>query len=396
MHPNDVVFVAAKRTPFGTFGGSLKSLSATDLGVHAANAAFKQCGLDPALVDEVIFGNVMQTAADAIYLARHIGLKTNVPQEKPALVVNRLCGSGFEAIIQAANKIKLGEAHCVLAGGSESMSQAPHVIRGARWGLPLGKAPMEDSLWESLTDTYTGLPMALTAENLAEQYDITQDAVDNFSVQSQRYYAKALHESRYQAEICSVTIPHKKGDKVVSMDEHPRPQTTKEGLSKLPSVFKRDGVIHAGAASGICDGAAALIMCSYEFSKSHNLQVLGKYTESTTVGCDPSIMGIGPAPAIERLMGKTGMNLEEVGLVEINEAFAPQVIAVARNLGLDAEKINLEGGAIAMGHPLAASGARIITHLLYALRQRGKQWGLGSACIGGGQGTAVLVESVEN
>lgn len=396
MHPSDVVFVAAKRTPFGSFGGALKSLSATELGLHAANAALKQSGIDANLVDEVIFGNVLQTSADAIYLARHIGLQAGIPDDKPALVVNRLCGSGFEAIIQGAHKIQLGHAQCVLVGGAESMSQAPHVIRGARWGLQLGQAPMADSLWESLMDSHTKLPMGITAENLARQYDITQDAVDNFSVQSQRYYAKALHEGRYQAELAPITIPHKKGDSVVESDEHPRPQTTKEGLCKLPSVFQKDGVIHAGAASGICDGASALLMCSRGFAKTHKLQILGRFAENATVGCDPTIMGIGPAPATRQLLSKTNMELSQMGLIEINEAFAPQVIAVVRELGLDQEKINLEGGAIAIGHPLAASGARIVTHLLYALRQRGEQWGLGTACIGGGQGTAVLIESVEN
>lgn len=391
----EIVFVAAKRTPFGTFGGSLKKMTATELGVHASKAALTQCTLFPNDIDQIIFGNVLQTSKDAIYLARHIGLHCEVPHEKPALVVNRLCGSGFEAIILGAQQLKLGEADCVLVGGSESMSQAPHVVRGARWGIPLGQSKLEDSLWESLTDSYTKMSMAITAENLAQKYHISQHEVDHYSLLSQQRYAQAKLEERFAAEMAPITLKSRKESLLLENDEHPRPQTTLEGLAKLPKVFKKDGVIHAGAASGICDGAAALIMCTKSFAESKNLKPIGKFVNYATVGCNPEFMGIGPSPAITALLSKTQKKTQEIDIFEINEAFAPQVLAVIKELGLDTERVNLDGGAIALGHPLAASGARIVAHLLYALRQRGVRQAIGSACIGGGQGTAVMIESID-
>jgi acetyl-CoA acyltransferase 2 len=395
----DIVFLAAKRTPFGTFGGALKNHSATDLGVIAARAALVQSGVAPGDVDQVVFGNVAQTSADAIYLARHIGLRCELPQKVPALTLNRLCGSGFQAIVSGAEQILLGDAQCVLVGGTESMSQAPFAVRDARWGITLGKAPaMEDTLWSSLTDSFTGMPMALTAEKLAETHKISQDDVDNYSARSQRLHAEAQKAGHFADELTPVEIKGKKDSTLFAADEHGRPDTTAESLKKLPKIFKKDGVIHAGAASGICDGAAALVIATRAFAEKRGLKPIARLVDWGIAGCDPTVMGIGPVPAIRNALAHAGMTLGEADLVEINEAFAPQVLACAKDLELDAlgaqSKLNVDGGAIALGHPLGASGARITTHLLYALKQRNKKVGVGSACIGGGQGIAVIVESM--
>ena len=393
--PTELVFLAAKRTPFGTYGGALKDVSATDLAVHAGKAAIKQAGVKPEEIDNVVFGNVVQTSSDAIYLARHVGLKAGLPQHVPALTVNRLCGSGFQAIVDAALEMLAGHSECALVGGSENMSQAPHVARGLRFGVALGKAPkLEDSLWEALTDSYTGLPMAMTAENLATRYNISQREVDEYVVQSQKRFAAAQEGGRLAEEIAPMELPGKKGTTVqFGRDEHNRPETTVESLGRLPKIFKKDGVIHAGAASGICDGAGALILATRAFADKRGLKPIGKLTGWGISGCDPSIMGIGPAPAIRRAFERHQTSLKDFDLVEVNEAFAPQYLAVEKDLGLDREKSNVDGGAIAVGHPLAASGARITAHLLYELRRRGGKRGIGSACIGGGQGIALLVES---
>ena len=391
----ELVFLAAKRTAFGTFNGALKDQSATDLGVVASKAALAQAAVNPEDVDHVIFGNVIQSSVDAIYLARHIGLKAGIPMRVGALTVNRLCGSGFQAVINGAEQIMTNQAQCVLVGGTESMSQAPFVVRGARSGLPFGKpTQLEDTLWSALTDTYTGLPMAITAENLAEQYKITQGEVDDFSVLSQKRAAAAMEAGRFNEEITPVEMQTKKGVTVFAKDEHPRADSTVEGFKKLPKVFKKDGVIHAGAASGICDGAAALVLASADFARKRGLKPIARLTGWGISGCDPKIMGIGPAPAIRSAMERTSSTLSDIDLVEVNEAFAPQYLAVEKELGLSREKTNVDGGAIALGHPLGASGARITAHLIYALKQRQGRYGIGSACIGGGQGIAVIVESV--
>lgn len=390
----EIVFLSAKRTAFGGFGGSLKDLSATDLGVEASRAAITQANVKPEQIDHVIFGNVMQTSADAIYLPRHIGLRCEIPQEVPALAVNRLCGSGFQAVISGAEQLALGDAQCVLVGGTESMSQAPHIVRGARWGIPLGKGGLEDSLWTALTDSYTGMPMAITGENLAEQYNISQEEVDTYSVRSQVRHGKAQESGAYDQEIAAIEIKRKKKTLTVAQDEHGRPDTTVEGLAKLPKVFKKDGVIHAGAASGICDGAAAMVMATRAFADANGLKPIGRLVNWGVSGCDPTIMGIGPVPAIEKCLSRSETTLDQMDLIEVNEAFAPQVLAVQKALNIPEEKFNVDGGAIAVGHPLGASGARITAHLLYALQQRKLKVGLGSACIGGGQGIAVLVESL--
>lgn len=394
---DDIVFLSAKRTAFGTFGGALKSHSATDLGVIAARAALMAAGVKASDVDSVVFGNVAQTSADAIYLARHIGLRCELPHGVPAVTVNRLCGSGFEAIIQGAQQLMLGEASVVLVGGTESMTQAPFAVRDIRFGTTLGKAPaMEDTLWSSLTDTFTGMPMGMTAEKLAETHQISQEDVDAFSARSQRLTKEAQDKGAFDAELCAVEVKQKKDVVSFIKDEHNRPETTVESLKKLPKVFKKDGVIHAGAASGICDGAAALVMTTASQAKKLGLTPIARLAGWGLAGCDPTVMGIGPVPAIKNMLSKIGITLDDVDLIEINEAFAPQVLACAKDLGIDAlsdkSKLNVDGGAIAIGHPLAASGARITTHLIHALGARKGTFGVGSACIGGGQGAAVLVE----
>jgi acetyl-CoA acyltransferase 2 len=390
----EIYFLSGKRTPFGTYGGSLKDLSATDLAVESAKAALAQAGVSPEQVEHVVYGNVVQTSADAIYLPRHVGLRTGVPVPVPALGVNRLCGSGFQAFITAAEQMVTGQADVVLAGGTESMSQAPHVIRGARFGIPLGKGGMEDMLWSALTDSYTGQAMALTAEQLAVDYGISQDAVDEYAVLTQKRFAAAQESGRFGSEIAPVTLKGKKGDTVVSRDEHNRPDTTVESLRKLPKVFKKDGVVHAGAASGICDGAGSMVMATRSFVEKQGLKPMGRLINWGISGCDPKVMGIGPAPAIRRLLERAQIKLSDVELFEVNEAFAPQYLAVEKDLGLPRDATNVNGGAIAVGHPLGASGARITMTLIYELKRRGARYGIGSACIGGGQGIAVLVEAL--
>ncbi len=390
-----IVIVAAKRTAFGTLNGQLKGASANDLAAFASKAALAQAGIDKAQIGHVIIGNVLQSSADAIYCARHVGLKAGLPIEVPALTVNRLCGSGFQAVINGAEQILLGETEAVLVGGTENMSQAPHVLRGAREGFAFGKAPaLEDSLWSALTDSYTNTPMAVTAENLATQYGISRAECDQYALQSQQRWAAANEKGIFKDEIAPYEIVTKKGTTVFAVDEHPRPQSTLETLGKLPPVFKKDGVVSAGNASGICDGAACLVLTSEDFAKRSGLKPLARITSWGVAGVDPSIMGIGPAPAIRSALSRAKLTLADMDIVEVNEAFAPQYLAVEKELGLDRNTTNLNGGAIALGHPLGASGARITTHLVYELARRNGRYAVGSACIGGGQGLAVVLERI--
>lgn len=392
----DVVFLSGKRTGFGTFGGSLKDLSAIDLGVVSARAALEAAGVEPAQVDHAFYGNAIQTSSDAHYLARHIALKAGLPQERPALTVNRLCGSGFEAIIQGAKEILLGEAEVCLVGGAESMSQAAHILRGARWGgMRLGPAGgfFEDQLWAALDDPNCGLSMAQTAEELAGRYTITREEVDRVAVESQRRADAAWAEGRFAAEIAPVVLKTRKGETEYAADEHIRADTTMEALAKLRPYFKQDGLVTAGNASGIGDGAASAVLASGAWAERNGVRPLGRLVAWATVGVDPRVMGIGPAPAARKALERAGLGLADMDLVEVNEAFAPQYKAVEKELGLDPAKTNVNGGAIALTHPLAASGARITIHLLHELRRRGARHGLGSACIGGGQGVAVVVEA---
>lgn len=397
-HDTDVVFLSAGRTGFGTFGGALREFSATDLGVFAAEGAIDRAGIPKEEIGHIIFGNALQTSADAIYLARHVGLRAGLPERTPALTINRLCGSGFQAIVNGAMEILLGEAEVALCGGTESMSQAPHVVRGARWGDqrlgPAGKF-YEDLLWEALNDTFAGCSMAMTAENLAERYDISREQVDEVALRSQRLAREAWEEGRFEREIVPIRIKTRKGEETFARDEHMRPDTTAEALAKLRPYFREGGTVTAGNASGIGDGAAAMVISSAQWAERNGVQPLGRLASWAVAGVEPRYMGIGPAPASRKALEKAEQSLDDMDLIEINEAFASQYCAVEQELGLDRERTNLSGGAIAISHPLGASGARITVHLLHELRRRGKRFGLGSACIGGGQGIAVVVEAFE-
>jgi acetyl-CoA C-acetyltransferase len=387
-----VFVVEGARTAFGAFGGAFKDTSAIELGTGAAKGALDRSGIRPDKVDQVIFGNVIQTSPDAIYMARHVGLKAGVPQEVPALTVNRLCGSGLQAMVSGAQAMLLGEANVVLAGGSENMSQAPYVVRGARWGLRMGSTEFQDYLWQALTDPYCGCDMANTAENLAEEYGISRQDADEYALRSQQA-TRAAHDNCYfSEEIVPVEVTTKKGMVEVIRDEHMRPETTLEMLAKLPSTFRENGVVTAGNASGIVDGAAAVVLATSDAVGEK--QPIGRIVSWGVVGVDPSIMGIGPARAIPAALEKAGLSLEDLDLIEINEAFAAQYLAVERELELDRNKVNVNGGAIAIGHPLGASGARLGLSLLYELRRRGGRYGVASACIGGGQGIAVVFEAL--
>jgi acetyl-CoA acyltransferase 2 len=389
-----IYIVAAKRTPFGTFGGALKDLSATDLAVVAAKAALGAGNVSPELIDAVCVGNVSQTSADALYMARHVGLRSGVPIPAPALTVNRLCGSGFQSIVNGAQDILLGDAEVVLVGGTENMSQAPHAVRGIRWGTRFGQdGKLEDTLWSSLFDPFAGCAMAITAENLAEKYKITREDCDTYGLRSQQTWAAAQDGGRFAAELAPVEVKGRKGVTQFSVDEHARRDASLESMAKLPTAFKKDGVVTAGNASGICDGAAALILASEEAVKKHGLKPIARLVQWHVAGVDPTIMGIGPVPAIRGALARAGLELGDLDLVEINEAFAAQYIACERELGLDRDKTNVDGGAIALGHPLGASGSRITTHLVHELARRGGRYAVGSACIGGGQGIAVVLEN---
>jgi acetyl-CoA acyltransferase 2 len=387
--------VAAKRIAFGAFGGSLKNVRATEMGAHASRAALAQSGLEPAEIDQVIFGNVAQTSSDDPYCARHVGLRAGLPIETPALTVNRLCGSGFQAVVSAAQEIRTGDADACLVGGTESMSLAPHVLRGARWGYPFGKAPpLEDLLWSCLTDEYAGCAMGITAENVAEKYGLTRAACDEYALLSQRRWADADRDGRFREEIAPMELAAKKGKVIFERDEAPRPDTSAEALAKLAPVFKKDGTVTAGNASGISDGAAALVVTSRELAERRKLTPLARLVSWGFVGVEPTLMGMGPVPAMEKALGRAGLTMRDMSLVEVNEAFAPQYLGVEKVAELPRDRTNVDGGAIALGHPLAASGARILGHLTYELRRRKARYGIGAACIGGGQGIAVIVETL--
>jgi acetyl-CoA acetyltransferase family protein len=393
---NDVVFLSAVRTPFGTFGGTLKDVTVSDLTTVAAKAAIERAGIAPGEIDSTILGNVLYTTADSAYFARHVSLQAGCSQDSSALTLNRLCGSGFQSIVSGAHEILLGDSSACLVGGADSMSQAPHVAR-VRWGIPLGKTPqLEDVLWAALTDSYVNLPMAETAENLADQYKLDRSSVDEFALRSQHLARDAWAAGAFKDEIVPVPVknPKTKQIEMFEKDEHMRPDSTIEGLAKLKPVFRENGVVTAGNASGIGDGAGALVISSEKFASDRGLKPIGRLVSWGIAGVDPRIMGIGPVPASKKALAKAGMSLDDMDIIEINEAFAPQACAVERELRIPREKLNRQGGAIALSHPLAASGARITAHLLHTLRAEGKRYGLGSACIGGGQGIALIVEAI--
>ena len=389
----EILILGGARTPMGEYGGELRDLSAIELGAIAARAALERSGVAPERIDHTVVGNALQTSGDAIYGARHVALKAGVPIESPALTVNRLCGSGIQAIVSGAQMIRLGEAGTVLAGGMESMSQAPHVIRGARWGFRLGEGKLEDSLMVALLDTHCGLYMAQTAENLVRQHNITRDAQDEFALQSQQRAVAAWEAGRLAEEVVPVEIKTRKGVTRFDRDDHMRPETTLEGLAKLKPAFSKDGFVTAGNASGIVDGAACLVIAGAETARNLEATPLGRVVSWGIAGVPPDVMGIGPVPASQKALAAAGLTLADIDLVEVNEAFAGQYLAVEKALGLDRERTNVNGGAIALGHPLGASGTRLVLTVLLELRRRGKKYGLATACIGGGQGIAMIVEA---
>jgi acetyl-CoA acetyltransferase family protein len=397
LKPGDIAIVSGARTPFGRYCGKLKDFTAQELGAIAAKGAIERAGLKADLFDHVVFGNAQQTSGDALYGARHVGLRAGLPIETPALTVNRLCGSGMQAIVSGAQMIQLGEASRVLAGGMEAMSQAPFSIRG-RDGFSLAPGgKLEDSLMVALLDSYCGSYMANTAELYGSQHGVTREMQDEFALRSQKCADDAYKAGRIQDELVPVPLKNSKGESTgesLTEDDHRRPQTTMEGLAKLKTAFGKNGTVTAGNASGIVDGAAAVVLMTLDEVRKRNMEPLGRIVSWGTAGVDPKIMGSGPVPATKAALQKAGMTLDHIDLIEVNEAFAAQYLAVEKELGLDREKVNVNGGAIALGHPLGATGTRLVITLLYELRRRKKKYGLATACIGGGQGIAMVVENL--
>ena len=391
---NEIFILGGARTPMADYTGKLKDFSAIELGAIAARAAMARTGVTPELVEHVVFGNVLQTSADAVYGARHVGLKAGLPIEVPALTVNRLCGSGIQAAINGGQLIQLGEADVVLTGGMESMSQAPHVIRGLRSGLRLGQGALEDTLWSALLDTHCGCTMAVTAENCATKYNVSRQEQDAYAIRSQQLADAAWKAGRLNEEVVPVEIKSRKGVELFAQDDHMRPESTMEGLAKLPAAFSKNGCVTAGNASGIVDGGAAVMLASGAGVKKHGLTPLARLTHWAYVGVEPTLMGMGPAPATRKVLDRAGLSLKDIDLIEVNEAFAAQYLAVEKELGLDRDRVNVNGGAIALGHPLGMTGTRLLLTLTLELRRRGLKRGLATACIGGGQGIAAIVETV--
>ena len=388
----EVFILGGKRTPMTEYVGALNDVSAIDLGAIAARGAFEATGVKPDEIDHAIVGNALQTSGDAIYGARHVALKAGVPFDRPALTVNRLCGSGIQSIVSGAQMIQLNEARTCLVGGMESMSQAPHVIRGARSGFALGQGKLEDSLMVALLDTYCNTPMAGTAENLARKFEISREQQDKYALRSQQEAKRAMDAGYLAQEVVPVEVKTRKGSVLVEHDDHLRPETTLEGLAKLKPAFAKDGFVTAGNASGIVDGAAALVIADEEFVKQRDLTPMGRIVSWAYAGVEPELMGIGPVPATRLALQKAGLTINDLDLVEVNEAFAAQYLAVERELGLDRSRTNINGGAIALGHPLGATGTRLVLTLLHELHRRSGRYGLATACIGGGQGIAMIVE----
>ncbi len=391
----DIYIIDGARTASGTFMGSFSDVSAVDLGVVATKGALERSKVDPNLIDQVVIGNVIQSSKDAGYLARHVALKAGLPIDAPALTVNRLCGSGMQAIVSVAQFLLLGDGNIGLAGGTENMTQAPYVLRGARAGFKYGTFPqLEDTLWDSLYDTYIDCGMAITAENLAEKYGLTRQQIDEYALRSQTAARAAQKAGRLAEEIVPVTIKDRKGNPIeVTQDEGIR-DITIESLTKLPARFKKGGVVTPGNASGINDAAASVVVATGDAVKQHNLKPIARLVSWSVAGVPPEIMGFGPVPAIRQALKKADLKLEDMSRVEVNEAFSAQYLAVEKELGLDRNKTNVNGGAISIGHPLGASGTRVVLTLAYELRRNNFRYGVASLCIGGGQGIAAVIENV--
>jgi acetyl-CoA acetyltransferase family protein len=391
--PQEVVILGGARTPMAEYVGAFKDVSALELGAHATRAALERARVPGAWIDHVVMGNALQTSGDAIYGARHVGLKAGLPVEVPALTVNRLCGSGLQSLVSAAHMIRLGESRLAVAGGMENMTQAPHVIRGARSGFRLGEGKLEDSLMVALLDTHCGLYMAQTSDNLARRHGITREAMDEYALRSQKAAGSAQERGVFGEEIAPVEVKERGRVVRVEKDDHPRPDTTLEALAALNPAFGKDGLVTAGNASGIVDGAAALVVAEAEEARRRGLPPLARLVSWGVAGVPPEIMGIGPVPAARKALEAAGLAVRDLDLVEVNEAFAGQYLAVEKELGLDRDRTNVNGGAIALGHPLGATGTRLLLTLALELRRRKARYGLASACIGGGQGIAVVIEN---
>ena len=387
---NEVLILGGARTPFGSFGGSLKDIDSTQLGVIASKEALKRSNVEAKEIDLTVVGNVIHSSGNSPYISRHIALKSDIPVSSPALTVNRLCGSGLQAVVSVGQSLRLNEGDAGLAVGSENMSMAPFTLREGRFGM---KQPdLDDTLWSTLSDEYIGVSMGITAENLSVQYGISREEQDQFALESQLRAANARRNGRLAEEIVPVEIQTRKGILTVDQDEHIRDGSTIEGLSKLRASFKKDGTVTAGNSSGINDGAGAIVLASETFVKKRNTMPIARVVSWGVAGVDPNIMGIGPVPAIQIALKRANMTIHDIDLFEINEAFAAQFLAVEKELGLDRSITNVNGGAIALGHPVGASGTRILYSLLLELKRRNQKYGVASLCIGGGQGIAVVVE----
>lgn len=394
MKGQEAFLVAGARTPFGKHLGSFLTVNATELGIIAAKGAIQKAGIAASDIQHSLFGNVITSHSQQIYTARHIALRAGVPKEVPALTLNRLCGSGAEAIVQATYLIRLGEADLVLAGGTENMSQIPHILWDGRVPHKYGDLTVKDYLWDSLLDSECGMQMAMTAEKLAEMYGITREMCDEYAYLTQMRYKAAKEKGIFAEEIVPVEVKEGKKTRLVTEDEHPRPETTLEGLRSLKPYFKEGGTVTAGSASGIVDGAAAVVVASERAVKERGLKPLARIVSWGHAGVDPSIMGIGPAPATRNALKKAGLTLDQIDVIEVNEAFVAQYLSVEKELGLDRNKTNVNGGATAIGHPLAATGTRLCLTAALECRRRNAKLSLATMCIGGGQGITVILENV--
>jgi acetyl-CoA C-acetyltransferase len=392
--PRDVLVAGAVRTPIGKFGGALASLQAADLGTFAARGAIEASGVPAEAIDEAIFGNARQAGVRP-NVARQIAHRAGVPDTTPAYTINKACGSGLKAIMNACGAIRLGDADVVLSGGTESMSNTPYLLLGARWGYRLGHAEVVDGMYrDGFLCPLCEQLMGETAENLVHRYGISRQESDRYAAVSQKRCESARVDGRFRDEIVPIEVPGKRDVATVSQDEHPRDGVTAEGLAKLPPVFRNDGTVHAGNSSGITDGAAAVMVLGEDKAKDLGVQPMARIVAYASAGVDPAVMGIGPVPAVRKLLAKTGLSLDDIDLIELNEAFASQVLACQRELGFDLERVNVNGGAISLGHPIGATGARIVVTLLHEMKKRKARRGLATLCISGGLGLAVLFEAV--